>query len=184
MDLSCSFPVLCVQASGHSCLKSTAYVSWGNGHGKDDREMSSKICGCFGFFFNLSITSFEWERDSPINQSTYWCCEQPVTHWGNETLDCHISSRGMITRGALMCFPAANLYDNHSLAKTPCWHHFPYSPWNAQPYSTRGTTQLKPTHPKVKAVEWGMKVISWSQSIHLQRHLSKEQTQKNKLGEI
>lgn len=118
MDLSCSFPVLCVQASGHSCLKSTAYVSWGNGHGKDDRETSSKMCGCFVLFFNLSITSFEWERDSPINQSTYWCCEQPVTHWGNETLDCHISSRGMITRGALMCFPAANLYDNHSLAKT------------------------------------------------------------------
>jgi len=26
-----------------------------------------------------------------------------------------------------MCFPAANLYDSHSLEKTPCQHHFPYA---------------------------------------------------------
>lgn len=52
-------------------------------------------------------------------------------------------------------------------------------PWNQQLLFI-----VKPslTHPKVKAVEGGVEVVSGPEAVHLQSHLSQEQTQEDKLG--
>lgn len=50
--------------------------------------------------------------------------------------------------------------------------------------NTEGRAVSKETHPKVKAIERGMKVVSGSQSVHLQGHLYQEESQENKLRQV
>lgn len=88
-----------------------------------------------------------------------------------------------------MCFTAAHLYNDNFPQKAHTQHHFPWIPTLTlkcpAPLNKGKTTRSSAqTYPKVKAVERRVEVIPWPQPIHLQRHLSKKQTQKNELCKI
>lgn len=58
------------------------------------------------------------------------------------------------------------------------------APAGASGWSLRSEAQAAVTHPKVEAVEGGVEVVPGPQAVHLEGHLSEEETQEDKLCRV